>query len=717
VLQTEIVISAIAFLIALGLAISNLFTRGRFTLNRFFAVMSFFSSIMFLIQFLQLINFEFVSITVSTRIYFGLILFLSELFFHIFQIYPEEDLRPKLKYVLLAAIPSIIFFIITVSTDLVIFFASFKGYLDIQFGNLFPVYILFFVFYMLGTLFLIIYKSKYKIESKVLKQELRFISYGLILVVLLLLIFVFFIPVVYKINTFRNIGITLPGIFILIIMNYAASDLRLLDFKIFYIKLVFWVLIFFILFIPIYLVIINSNIIFGDLNTAFSGIIFFSFIYMVLFYRFGKPLIDKLLRRDYLIIERNFEEFFISISQLTVADKHGPLWDEFYNKSIDEFRNRFEISGTYLFLLNPNDGKFRYVHGIGPEIDKTPIENNSIIVKNLNINYSLLDMSMIYSYLDYSADKEELIKFYLKHEIEIAIPFYHKVSGLIGILFLGYLPEKKLYSKTFITALDIYRIQFQRLLENGLLLEELRLNQVVEHDKMVVGGIKKKILPRELNSIDGIKISSFYMNNSSYGGDYYDSIKIGLDKIAIIISDSAYYGVESAIISLELFSAFHSRPRKVDTPDKILSVINWVLTTSRLTKKYAPTFLMTYSTNGEIDYSNAGYNPLYIFNVSENIFHSYTTKGIPIGVDKDFKYESHSIKVSQGSIGLLFSNGFLNAINPQGESYSIEKVKKIIQKNKDENATIITRRIYQDLSDFIKDKKQTNDVSLIIFKI
>jgi sigma-B regulation protein RsbU (phosphoserine phosphatase) len=438
---------------------------------------------------------------------------------------------------------------------------------------------------------------------------------------------------------------------------------------------------------------------------------------MVLFYRFCKPFIEDILRREYIILDKNFADFFLSISQLTVADKHGPLWNEFYDKSIDEFRNRFKISGAYLFLSNQNDGKFRFVHGVGPEIDKTPIENNSIIVKNLNINTRVLDRFIIYADPDYKADKSELIQFYNKYNIEVAIPFYHKVSGMIGFLILGYLPDRRQYSKTFISTLEIYRIQFQRLLENGLLLEELRLNQVVEHDKMVVGGIKKKILPRELNSIEGIKISSFYMNNSSYGGDYFDSIKIGPDKIAIIISDSAYYGVESAIISLELFSAFHSRPRKVETPEKILSVLNWVLTTSRLTKKYAPTFLMTYSSNGEISYSNAGFNPLIIFDPSGNEFHSYTTKGIPIGVDKDFKYESHATKVAQGSIGILYSNGFLSSINPRGESYSIEKVKNIIIKNKNENAAIITRRIYQDLSDFIKDKKQTNDSSLIIFKI
>ncbi len=715
--QTEIVISAIAFFIAQGLAVSSLIRRGRSTINRIFAALSFFSSFLFLIQFLLLLNLDFIPITISARVYFALILFLSEIFFHFFQLFPDDKIKPIIKSIIIAAIPGIMFSILTVSTDLIIYNVSFKGFLDFQFGYLFPIYICFFASYMLGTLILIIYKIKFKIESKVLKMEFKLIFYDLIILILLLVLFVFILPDIFKIDAFRNIAITLPGVFILIIINYSTYDIREIDFKIFNIKLSFWISIFIMLFVPAFLSIYYSNVLFTNPNTVLTNITIISFIYMVLFYRFVKPKIENFFKRDYIKLEKNFEMFFNSISQLTVADKHGPLWEEFYTKSIDDFRNMFEISGAYLFLSNPNDGKFRYVHGIGPEIDKTPIEMKSVIVENLNVNSRVLDKFMIYTDIVYSLDKEELLKFYQKYNIEIAMPFFHKISGLIGFLIFGSLPDDKLYSKTFISTLEIYRIQFQRLLENGLLLEELRLNQVVEHDKMVVGGIKKKILPRELNSIEGIKISSFYMNNSSYGGDYYDSIKIGLDKIAIIISDSAYYGVESAIISLELFSAFHSRPRKVETPDKILSVLNWVLTTSRLTKKYAPTFLMTYSANGEINYSNAGFNPLIIFDAAANEFNSYTTKGIPIGVDKDFKYESHVVKVAQGSIGLLFSNGFLSAINPNGESYSIEKVKSIIKNNKGENASIISRRIYQDLSDFIKDKKQTNDVSLIIFKI
>ncbi len=716
-LQTEIVISAIAFFIAQGLAVSSLIRRGSFTLNRIFSLISFIASIIFLIQFIMLIDLQLIPISVSAKIYFSIIILLAEFFFHFFQIYPDNKLKPNLKFVLIASIPGIAISILTVSSDLIINSATLNGYIDFQFSSFYPLYIVVFSIYMAGSLFLILYKSKFQIESKVLSQELKLMSYGLILFVLLILTFIFIMPIVYNTTMLRIVGFTFPFIFILLIMNYSTYDIRIIDFKIFNIKLIFWVLIFILLFVPTFLCIFYRNDLFTNPNTVLSSITILSFLYMVIFYRFVKPRIENLFRREYINLDRNFELFFKSISQLTVADKHGPLWDEFYNKSIDEFRNMFEISGAYLFLSNSNDGKFRYVHGIGPEIDKTPIEINNVIVENLNVNSRVLDKFMIYTDIVYSVDKDELLKFYQKYNIEIAMPFFHKTSGLIGFLIFGSLPDEKIYSKTFISTLEIYRIQFQRLLENGLLLEELRLNQVVEHDKMVVGGIKKKILPRELNSIEGIKISSFYMNNSSYGGDYYDSIKIGLDKIAIIISDSAYYGVESAIISLELFSAFHSRPRKVETPDKILSVLNWVLTTSRLTKKYAPTFLMTYSTNGEINYSNAGYNPLIIFNAAANEFNSYTTKGIPIGVDKDFKYESHVVKVAQGSIGLLFSNGFLSAINPNGESYSLDKVKNIIKKNKDENASIISRRIYQDLSDFIKDKKQTNDVSLIIFKI
>lgn len=97
---------------------------------------------------------------------------------------------------------------------------------------------------------------------------------------------------------------------------------------------------------------------------------------------------------------------------------------------------------------------------------------------------------------------------------------------------------------------------------------KLQRTGVAEHDKIVVSTVKKRIIPTELASIQGLRISSLNIDNSSYGGDYFDSVKISHDKASIFIADTSYSGIDSALIGMELFSILHSRTLIFNSPGK-----------------------------------------------------------------------------------------------------------------------------------------------------
>ena len=265
--------------------------------------------------------------------------------------------------------------------------------------------------------------------------------------------------------------------------------------------------------------------------------------------------------------------------------------------------------------------------------------------------------------------------------------------------------------------MELFRIQFQHQLANALILEDIKKSQVISHDNLVVESIKKKIIPRELKQIPGFRISSFNINNSAQGGDYFDSIFINENKIAVFITDTSYAGVDSAILALEIYTAFNTPIRLNDSPDKILNTMNWIISTSKYEKKYAPSLCLTYTSKGELEYSNAAFNPLLLYDIKKDTFTELDSRGIPVGVDKDFLYETKQVPVHQGTIGIMYSDGLVSAMNSSGESYGTERIQKIIQSTKEKSPAIMTRELYLNLTAFIGGHKQINDITCIIFKI
>jgi serine phosphatase RsbU (regulator of sigma subunit) len=108
--------------------------------------------------------------------------------------------------------------------------------------------------------------------------------------------------------------------------------------------------------------------------------------------------------------------------------------------------------------------------------------------------------------------------------------------------------------------------------------------------------------------------------------------------------------------------------------------------------------------------------PLIFYDAARESFADLDTKGIPVGIDKNFTYESRTISVMPGSIGILHSDGLESALGASGTPYTIGRVKDIIRLNQGDTPAMLVRKIYDDFRDFTKGGLLTTDVSLIVFR-
>jgi hypothetical protein len=107
---------------------------------------------------------------------------------------------------------------------------------------------------------------------------------------------------------------------------------------------------------------------------------------------------------------------------------------------------------------------------------------------------------------------------------------------------------------------------------------------------------------------------------------------------------------------------------------------------------------------------------LILYDAARESFADLDTKGIPVGIDKSFTYESRTVPIMPGSIGILYSDGLESSLNTSGAAYTTGRVKDIIRLNRNDTPAMLVRKIYDDFRNFTKGSVLTTDVSLIIFR-
>ncbi len=714
----KITVTIIAIIYSLYVLGVNLFKRFRFAVNRVYSLVALATLIMLVSLLLQLLFPRSEQLILFVRVYFGMIILINQLFFHYTQIFPRWEKRSPAWLIFLSVLPGLPVFGITIVTDYIVSGVSYKDAVIFQYGEYFYVYMIIFGFYILGTFFNLLWKTRV-LENESFRYQLFYKFMGNHVGALLIVISFLVMPYVFNDYHYHSIGIPLAAIILNVINVYATADERIIDFRGYYLRIASWSITIAFLLVPAYLMLEAASVISGrSARLPSFAVALPVFAYFFVFFRVVHPRILNFFRRDYIRLERSFNMLIQEFSGLSEETEEMSYWDAFFRVTIDRLCETFDIESGALYLYNEDARAYIFSHSYGEASSLRKIGEGDTLPELLAARKAVIDRSILYtdsSLLEYRGGVLELMK---QHGIHIIIPCYNQEDDLIAILCLGHLISGKPYSYDLISILELYRIQLSNTLSNALQIEDVKTEQVDVHDRMVISAIKKKIIPSVLPQVGGIRLSSFFMDNSSYGGDYYDAIELSPEMLAIIMADTTDAGMESSLLGLQLYSAFHSISAIYDSPEKIVHMLNWVISTSQYSERYANAYCIVYNApTREIRYVNAAFSPLTVFDGQKENYIELDTKGVPIGIERDFIYESRTYKASPPTIGFLCSNGFTTAINSGGEGYSVGRIKDIIRINKDDSPARLVRRIVADLQNFIGDNQIPEDISLVVFRI
>ncbi len=247
------------------------------------------------------------------------------------------------------------------------------------------------------------------------------------------------------------------------------------------------------------------------------------------------------------------------------------------------------------------------------------------------------------------------------------------------------------------------------------MLEQQRMQQQLES----AHSIQQSFMPQAFPHSDQDKYIVYAKNipATSVGGDLFDFIEIGADRLAFVIGDVSGKGVPAALYMARLISDLRYYCLMVERPKDLMQTINSILLERSRQGMFVTLIYMVLDTkSGELTITNGGHLPPFWYQKQSGACTKINSSaGIPLGILSGVEFSEQVIQLQPGDQVLLYTDGVTEAKNTRGNMFSVERLENIFAKSR-RHPRVLIEQIIKQLKKYSKNVPQHDDITLLGIK-
>ena len=234
--------------------------------------------------------------------------------------------------------------------------------------------------------------------------------------------------------------------------------------------------------------------------------------------------------------------------------------------------------------------------------------------------------------------------------------------------------------------------------------QELRMARRIQH----------ALLPKDLPELEGWQIAYHYQPAREVGGDFYDFLRFEDGQVGLVIGDVSGKGMAAALVMANTQSVLRAVARRRGiTPGQVLEEAN------ELMCAYIPpnTFVTCFygvlePKSGRLVYANAGHDLPYLRRRNDDA-EEIRARGMPLGLMPGMLYEEGEAVLAVGDDLLFYSDGLVEAHDPNGEMFGFPRLQGLIEAHRSTDSSL-NNFLLSELTSFTgKNWNQEDDITLV----
>jgi sigma-B regulation protein RsbU (phosphoserine phosphatase) len=241
----------------------------------------------------------------------------------------------------------------------------------------------------------------------------------------------------------------------------------------------------------------------------------------------------------------------------------------------------------------------------------------------------------------------------------------------------------------------------------GRMGEELRL----------AAHLQRSLLPPALQH-SRLDVAREFLPFREIGGDYYDLIPLGPERIAFAIGDVMGKGVPAALLAANLKACLRAQLQAGEvSPGHLVGRVNrlfWEVTPKGLFASLV--FALFDFAEETLHYVNAGHDYPFVVR-ADGALQDLVEGGTVLGLIEDSAYQQGSVRLERGDSVVFYSDGVTDRSNVRDEAYGSERLKEAAVRTRGDRARLALYSLLGEVQGWAGGAAAEDDMTLVVAKI
>jgi sigma-B regulation protein RsbU (phosphoserine phosphatase) len=299
------------------------------------------------------------------------------------------------------------------------------------------------------------------------------------------------------------------------------------------------------------------------------------------------------------------------------------------------------------------------------------------------------------------------------------VPILGRDGRLVGLLALGPRLSEEPYSGEDKRLLASVASQAGMALDNFRLAEniaeKLEAERRTTREMEIAKEVQTRLLPQTAPVLRTLECAGRCLQAARVGGDYYDFLELGREKVGLVLADVSGKGVHAALLVANLQAHLRSLSRTVRGATGLvetLQQVNRILWRSTAAEHYATLFVGVYDdSTRRLTYVNCGHTPPMWLRADGSVDRLEATATV-IGLFETWECGAREIQMGPADLLAIFSDGVTEAMLGEeefGESRFLDELRRTRRLPLEEVVTAVFTAVQQ-----FSAGNQSDDLTLVV---
>jgi len=239
---------------------------------------------------------------------------------------------------------------------------------------------------------------------------------------------------------------------------------------------------------------------------------------------------------------------------------------------------------------------------------------------------------------------------------------------------------------------------------------ERRAAQEIEIARMV----QARLFPQTLPCLGPLDYAGVCVQARQVGGDYYDFLNLGQERVGLVVGDIAGKGIAAALLMANLQANLRSQCAiAMEHPQRFLESVNQLFFANTIESAYATLFFAEFDYRARrLRYANCGHLPGLILRSDDTLDRLASTCTV-LGLFEDWKCSIGESSLMPGDTLVLYTDGVTEAFNDRGEDFGEQKLVDSLRRHRHQQPRELMNSILDDVKQF-SPHEQHDDITLLV---